>query len=72
MTSSSDGTPYILSVERYRAITKESVDPAECCGAISRQAFESIYYRYLQWQLTSLQECPLRVFNNATTGSCNL
>lgn len=71
MTASSDGTPFILSVERYRAITKDSIDPAECCGTMSRQAFEACYSLYLQWQLSSLQDCPLRVLNIATTCSCN-
>ena len=71
MTASSDGAPFILSVERYRAITKEPIEPAECCGTISRQAFEATYSLYLQWHLSSLQDCPLRALNESATGSCN-
>lgn len=70
MTSNSDGTPYILSVERYRAITKDSIDPAECCGSLSRQAFENSYALYLQWHLSSLQDCPLLVHSQAAAGAC--
>ena len=69
MTSNSDGTPYILSVERYRAITKDSIDPAECCGSLSRQAFENCYALYLQWHLSSFQDCPILIHSKAA-GSC--
>ncbi|MBQ7768768.1 MAG: hypothetical protein IJ403_07805 [Oscillospiraceae bacterium] len=70
MTANSDGTPYILSVERYRNITKDSIDPDECCGHLSRQAVENSYALYLQWHLSSLQDCPLLVHSNAAAGSC--
>lgn len=70
MTANSDGTPYILSVEKYRTVTKEPVDPEECCGAMTRQAFEAVYALYLQWHLSSLQDCPLLVHSMTVQSSC--
>lgn len=70
LTSNSDGTPYLLSVEKYRSITKEPIDPAECCGTLTRQAFESLYTLYLQWHLASFQDCPLLLHSNTAELAC--
>lgn len=69
MTANPDGAPYILSVEKYRALTKEPFDATECVGFLSRQAFESAYGLYLQWNLPSMQNCPLLIHSKAV-GSC--
>ena len=72
LSASSDGTPLVLSVERYRAISKEHVDSAECCGKISRRAFEACHSLYLQWHLSSMQDCPLHTCSQVLACSCNI
>ena len=70
MTINSDGSPFILSVEQYRNITAESLDPSECVGQLSRQAFETIYMLYLQWHQESMLDCPLFIHSKASEGRC--
>lgn len=72
LASNADGTPIILSLEKFRSLSTEPIDPAECCGTISRQAFEAMYHLYLQWHLASFETCPLLIHSQKSARNCCL
>ncbi len=55
-----DGQPVILPVQRFYELTGEQIDPAECCGQLTKAGFESLYAQYLLWRLPAAEEHPLR------------
>ena len=60
MTVSPGGEPVLIGVKRYEQLTGQEINPKECCGTISRETFETVYSRYLLWELDSANQCPLR------------
>lgn len=46
-----DGRPRVISVIRFEKLSGEHIDPSECVGQISKNAFETLYDRYLDWEL---------------------
>lgn len=60
MTVSPGGEPVLIGVKRYERLTGLEINPEECCGSISRETFETVYSRYLLWELDSASQCPLR------------
>lgn len=45
-----DGKPVIMAVEMFHQFTGELIDPTECCGCLTQDAFHDIYAQYLLWQ----------------------
>lgn len=60
LTADSQGRPLIVCVSRFEILTGQKIDPSECAGRLTRQAFESLYARYLLWELDSDRQCALR------------
>ena len=60
MTAAPTGEPILISVKRYERLICQDVTPDDCCGTISREAFEAAFSRYLLWELDSASQCPLR------------
>lgn len=44
-----DGCPVIMELESFYQMTGEQIDPAECYGQLTRDAFENIFAQYLLW-----------------------
>jgi len=60
MTADRDGMPLLMEVSTFNQLTGECVDPAECCGELALDVFESVYAKYLLWRCPSAQEHSLR------------
>ncbi len=67
LSANSDGVPMIVSARQYGAVTGEIVEPSECRGQITRQAFEAAYAQYILWQLSETGHCPLLIFSRQYT-----
>ena len=59
LTTNRDAEPMILSVDRFQALTGERIDPAECCGQFSEEAFKNLYTQYYTWKMQSAEDNPL-------------
>lgn len=57
ITAGAEGTPIILSAERFYQQTGEYPDKTECVAILSRTAFESIYAHWLKWQINDPTVC---------------
>jgi len=51
MAADRDGRPVIMELESFHQITGEQIDPVECYGQLSKDAFESIFAQYLLWRI---------------------
>lgn len=60
MTTDRDGMPLLMEVSTFNRLMGECVDPAECCGELALDVFESVYAKYLLWRCPSAQEHSLR------------
>lgn len=60
MAAGADGAPILMPVRYFRMLTGEPVEPEECQGVLTRQAFEAVYALYIEWHNTSSRECQLR------------
>ena len=59
MVHNADGWPILVPIEEFRRSTGEPIDPAECCGALSRDAFESVFAQFIRWHIHHDDVCPL-------------
>ena len=59
LTTDRDGRPMVLSVACSEEFRGENIDTFECAGHISKDAFEALYARYLDWELADPDQCPL-------------
>ncbi len=60
MAIEADGTPIFISVETFRKMSGESIDPDECCITINKRTFENVYNLYVEWHTASPEGCSLR------------
>ena len=51
MAADRDGCPVIMELESFYQLTGEQIDPVECYGHLSKDAFESIFAQYLLWRI---------------------
>ena len=51
MAADRDGRPVIMELESFYQMTGEQIDPVECYGHLSKDAFESIFAQYLLWRI---------------------
>ena len=70
MIGNENGQPLVISEADYIRITGEAIEPAECKGTLTRQAFECMYAQYVYWNVTSVQDCPLSILKINLDG-CN-
>lgn len=59
LTADRDARPFIMPVEQFQTLTSEQIDPAECCGRLSEDAFRTLYAQYYLWQMPSADDKPL-------------
>ena len=59
LSANRDGWPIVMAVEQFQQLTGESIDPTECCGQLTEDAFKSLYAQYLLWQMPSAESNPL-------------
>lgn len=38
-----DDQPIVMAVEQFQQLTGEQIDPTECCGQLTEDAFKSLY-----------------------------
>ena len=60
LSANRDGQPVVMSVERFRQLTGENVDPTECCEQLSAEGFKTLYAQYLLWHVPSVKDDPFR------------
>lgn len=63
LSADRDGKPIIISVAQFQHLTGEQIDPAECCGQLTEEAFRSLYALYLLWQCPAAQTDSLRLLS---------
>lgn len=59
LTTDRDGRPMVLSVACFEELSGERIDTSECVGHISKDAFEALYARYLDWEISHSTGCQL-------------
>ncbi len=55
-----DGKPVIIGVNEIQNLTGDNIDKTECVSIISRQAFESLFDRWITWNISYPTECSIR------------
>lgn len=65
-----DGAPLLVGVREFEEETGERIDPGECIGTLSRDAFSSLFSRYLTWEMSSSEQCPMEYL--ASSSPCTL
>ena len=68
LSADRDGHPTILAVEQFQQLAGEMIDPAECCGQLTADAFKALYAQYLLWQVPSAECDPLLFLSQRGTG----
>lgn len=59
LTTDTEGAPLILSVTYFEKATGDKVDKGECAAVISREAFESLFNRWMVWNICNPKECSI-------------
>ena len=65
-----DGTPLLVGVREFEEETGERIDPGDCIGTLSEDAFSSLFSRYLTWEMSSSEQCPMEYL--ASSSPCTL
>ena len=65
-----DGAPLLVGVREFEEETGERIDPGECIGTLSKDAFSSLFSRYLTWEMSSSEQCPMEYL--ASSSPCTL
>ena len=65
-----DGAPLLVSIRDFEKETGERIDPGECIGTLSKDAFSSLFSRYLIWEMSSSEQCPMEYL--ASSSPCTL
>lgn len=50
LSADRDGKPMLMPITQFQQLTGEQIDPTECCGQLSGEAFRCLYAQYLLWQ----------------------
>ena len=58
LSANRDGQPIVMPVEQFQQLTDEIIDPGECCGRLTADAFKALYAQYLLWHLPSADTDP--------------
>lgn len=59
MISDTEGVPLLYPVSVFEEKTREVIDKNECAGIISLQSFETIYNRWLIWNVADKEKCSI-------------
>lgn len=66
MTINKDGSPRLVSIRKFEKETGERIDPTDCIGTLSKAAFSSLFSRYLIWEMSSPEQCPMEYLTGST------
>lgn len=58
LSANRDGQPIVMPAEQFQRLTDEIIDPGECCGRLTADAFKALYAQYLLWHLPSADTDP--------------
>lgn len=61
-----DGAPLLVGVRGFEEETGERIDPGECIGTLSKDAFSSLFSRYLTWEMSSSEQCPMEYLTDSS------
>ena len=61
-----DGTPLLVGVRDFEKETGERIDPGECIGTLNKDAFSSLFSRYLTWEMSSSEQCPMEYLTDSS------
>ena len=61
-----DGTPLLVSIREFEEETGERINPGECIGTLNKDAFSSLFSRYLIWEMTSSEQCPMEYLTDSS------
>ena len=61
-----DGTPLLVGVREFEEETGERIDPGECIGTLNKDAFSSLFSRYLTWEMSSSEQCPMEYLTDSS------
>lgn len=59
LTADTEGAPVIFPVTYFEKITGEKVDKNECAAVITKEAFESLFNRWLLWNISKPKNCSV-------------
>lgn len=59
LITDAEGTPLLLTVPHFEEMTGDKVDKFECAAIITKKVFESLYDRWLSWNVTEPKECSI-------------
>ena len=65
-----DVAPLLVSIRGFEKETGERIDPGECIGTLNKDAFSSLFSRYLTWEMSSSEQCPMEYL--ASSSPCTL
>ena len=65
-----DGAPLLVGVREFEEETGERIDPGDCIGTLSKDAFSSLFSRYLTWEMSGSEQCPMEYL--ASSSPCTL
>ena len=65
-----DGAPLLVGVREFEEETGERIDPGDCIGTLSKDAFSSLFSNYLLWEMISSEQCPMEYL--ASSSPCTL
>lgn len=60
-----DGAPLLVGVREFEEETGERIDPGECIGTLNKDAFSSLFSRYLTWEMSSSEQCPMEYLTDS-------
>lgn len=63
LSADRDGRPIVMSVEQFRQLTGEAIDPTECCGRLTEDAFKALYAQYLLWRMPGADSNPFGILS---------
>ena len=61
-----DGAPLLVGVRKFEEETGERIDPGECIGTLNKDAFSSLFSRYLIWEMTRSEQCPMEYLTDSS------
>lgn len=59
LTTNTEGAPLLMPVLYFEKATGEKVDKTECVAVISKEAFESLFNRWLVWNVNNPKACSI-------------
>lgn len=61
-----DGAPLLVSIREFEEETGERIDPGDCIGTLSKDAFASFFSNYLLWEMISSEQCPMEYLTDSS------